>query len=524
MKILLINPAITIYGEDVTSPQIRPPLGLLYIAAVCEQQGHEVKLLDCMAASMNHVEILPDGGNRYGLRRENMVKSVGEFAPDVVGISAMFTAFSQDAFDAARVAKEWNPSLPVILGGMHASTSPKEVLQDKNVDFAVLGEGELTIVELLAAIAENKSYSEVKGLAYRGTTGDILFTPPRERIQDLDSLPKPARHLIDMQFYSSVAEHEPDNYIMKHPYTTIYTSRGCPGQCIYCAAHNVWHHRWIARSAEDVLNEIEDLVTTYGIKEIHFLDDNASVNRERFMALCRGIIERKLQISWACPTGLAIWTLDEEVFKLMKQAGCYKVCFGIESGHPDTQKFIRKKLNLARAKELIRTASGLGFWIQSTFIIGFPYETAEQIEASIDYALSSYSDFVNFLLLCPYPGTEVYELMRKEELIPLQAWNYRNFGYMMSGFRTLCGNKNLTADQLADYFNEAFRRLLQTRIKRVLRHPSILLKKIYSYDSLRFFLRVLWNSFSVAKVIIFQSVTRAGTLKPVYSSGMVRKD
>jgi len=520
----LINPSITIYGGDVTSPQIRPPLGLLYIAAICEQEGHEVRLLDCMTTSMDHVEALPDGGIRYGLSRERMMQSVAEFMPDVVGISAMFTAFSQDAFDAAQIAKEWNPSLPVIFGGMHASTLPTEVLKDNNVDVIVLGEGELTIVELLNAIAENKHYSEVKGLAYRGETGDILFSAPRERIKDLDSLPMPARHLIDMKFYSSVAEHEPDNYIMRHPYTTIYTSRGCPGQCVYCAAHNVWHHRWIARSSEDVLNEIEDLIKTYGIKEIHFLDDNASVNRGRFIDICRGIIDRKLEISWACPTGLAIWTLDEEVFKLMKKAGCYKVCFGIESGHPDTQNFIRKKLNLKRAKELIKTASDLGFWIQSTFIIGFPYETREQIEASIDYALSTYSDFVNFLLLCPYPGTEVYEIMKKENLIPLHSWNYRNFGCMMSGFRTLCGNTNVTADQLADYFNEAFRRLLQTRIKRVLRHPSIMLKKIYSYDSLRFFVRIVWNVFNVAKVILFQGVTRAGTLKPVYSSTVVRKD
>jgi magnesium-protoporphyrin IX monomethyl ester (oxidative) cyclase len=518
MKICLIYPSLTVYEGDVTTPQVRPPLGLLYIAAICERYGHAVTLIDCLAEGMGSNQMLADGSIRYGLDPDTIRRRVKDDAPDAVGISAMFSAFSKDAHEAAQAVKAWRPSVPVIFGGMHAATLPHDVMTDTHVDYVVLGEGEITIIELLKAIFSRADIRDVKGVAFRNPQGRTEVTGPRERIKDLNGLPRPARHLVDMRFYSDVAENEPDNYIMRHPYTTIYTSRGCPGKCVYCAAHNVWCNRWIARSAEDVLDEIEYLVKTYGIREFHFLDDNASVNRKRFAAICQGIIDRKLNITWACPTGLAIWTLDKALLAIMKRAGCYKLCFGIESGHPETLKFIRKKLNLARVKQVIKNASDLGFWIQSTYIIGFPYETKEQIEETIDFALSTFSDFINFLLLIPYPGTEVYEILKNENLLPQKGYNYRNFGLMMSGFRTLCHNKYLTSQELNAYFDEAFKRLLRVRIKRILRHPSILLKKIYSTESFCFLLRIVFNAFGVFKIVFFKGVTRAGTLKPVYTN------
>jgi len=524
MKVLLIYPALTAYGEDATTIQVRPPLGLLYIAAICERHGYEVKLLDCLAESLNLSEKRDDGGIRYGLGLSGIRRIVEEYDPDVVGISSMFSAFSKDAHDAALAVKGWKKSVPIIFGGMHASSVPLDVMEDENVDFIVLGEGETTIIELLDVISNGKPCNRVNGLSVRNELGKPILTPPRDRIKDLDQLPKPARHLIDIEFYSSVAENEPDNYIMRHPYTTIYTSRGCPGKCVYCAAHNIWGNRWISRSADDVLDEIEFLVETYGIREIHFLDDNASVNRKRFFDICQGIIDRNLDVTWACPTGLAIWTLDEHVLRKMKTAGCYKLCFGVESGHPETLKFIRKSLNMERTKDLIKTASKMGFWIQSTYIIGFPYETPEQIETTIRYALSTYSDFINFLLLIPYPGTEIFKIMEKENLLPEEAYDYHNFGYMLSGFRTICRSKYLKASELNNYFDEAFRRLLRIRIRRFLLHPEILLKKIYNYESLMFFLRILFNFFGVIKVVFMKGVTESGTLKPFYTKSFSRKD
>lgn len=517
MRVLLVYPSLTVYGQDVTAPQVRPPLGLLCIAAVCERAGHEVKLLDSVAPGISERHASSEGGVRFGLSPEAIRAAAAEYRPDVVGVSAMFTAFSKDAHDAAAAVKAWNPAVPVVAGGMHASTLPEEMLKDASIDYIVLGEGEATFVELLDALERSSGVTSVAGLAFRGLDGRAVFTAERARIKDLDALPLPARHLVDIAAYSAVAENEPDNYIMRHPYTTISTSRGCPKRCVYCAAHNVWHNRWIPRSAENVLDEIEMLVATYGIREIHFLDDNASVDRQRFKEICQGIIDRKINISWCCPTGLAIWTLDREILALMKRSGCYKICFGMESGDPETQAFIRKKLDLERAREVIKDASELGFWIQSTFIIGFPYETREQIQRTIDYAVDTRSDFVNFLLLVPYPGTEVFDILKREELLPAAVWDYRNFGNMMSGFRTQCRTKEMDAEELGSYFDQAFKKLLKRRIRLALLKPWIMLRKIRSYETLVFFLRILWNFLSVAKVVFVTGVTRAGTLKPKYS-------
>ena len=436
----------------------------------------------------------------------------------------MFTAFSKDAHEVALASKAWSPKVKVIMGGIHVSTLPESVLEDPNVDYIVLGEGERTVVELLDALVQGTDVGQIAGLVFKNPDGRTIYTKSRDRIRELDALPMPARHLVDLKFYSAVAEGEADNYIMRHPYTTVYTSRGCPKRCVYCAAHNVWQNKWLARSSKNVLDEVEYLVKEHGIREIHFLDDNISVDRKRFVEICQSILDRKLDIRWACPTGLAIWTLDAEVLKLMKKAGCYKVCFGIESGHPEIQKFIRKGLNLQKADDSIKIASSLGFWIQSTFIIGFPYETREQIETTIRYAIDTYSDFVNFLLLIPYPGTDVYDMMQKESLIPATLWDYKNFGITMSGFRTLCRNKDCSAEELSRYFDDAFKKLLRARIMRMLGHPMILLRKIYDLESFLFFMRILKNFFGVAWVIFYKGVTRAGTLKPKYGAAFSKKD
>lgn len=518
MHVMLVYPPLTIYGEDSTAPQIRPPLGLLYLAAVCERDGHIVTFLDCLAHCLDKREATPDGGTRYGLSQADIAQAVRDAAPDVVGVSAMFTAFSKDAHDIAQTVKSVQADTPIIVGGMHASTLPHEMLRDKNIDYLVLGEGEATFSALLRALENKEDVSSVAGIALRDGDGQPMLTTARERLKALDDLPLPARHLIDLHAYSAVAENEPDNYIMRHPYTTVSTSRGCVKRCVYCAAHNVWRNRFIPRSAENVLDEIEYLVTTYGIREVHFLDDNASLDRKRFMAICQGILDRGLDITWACPTGMAIWTLDEEVLQLMKRSGCYKICFGIESGDPDTQRFIRKKLDLDQAKKVITLASNMGFWLQSTFIIGFPYETREQILRTIDYAVESRNDFVNFLLLTPYPGTEVFNMMENEGLLPTHSWDYRNFGNMMSGFRTMCRTKTMDPNELSDLFDLAFRKLLRRRLARALRRPDIMLRKIHNLESLRFFFRIFFNFFGVAKVVFVKGVSRVGTLKPSYTS------
>ena len=167
-----------------------------------------------------------------------------------------------------------------------------------------------------------------------------------------------------------------------------------------------------------MVDELEHLAQAYGIREVHFLDDNISLDKKRMADMCDAIIERKIDIRWTPPNGIAIWTLDRELLKKIKRSGCYRLTFGIESGNPETQEFIGKKLDRGQVKEVIRNANSIGLWTLCTFIIGFPYETREAIQDTVECAIDSGTDLALFYRLGLWPGIPVYEVFRKEGLLP----------------------------------------------------------------------------------------------------------
>lgn len=485
MKVLLIYPTITIYGKDPSGGANMPPLGLAYIAAYLEKLGHEVKILDCLAEGTGVQKI--GSGFRSGLNDAGIKKMIKSFSPGVVGIASMFSAYAKDAYRIASLVKNIDPKIPIVFGGANACALTEDILKNKDVDLCVIGEGELTFAEIVEKISLKKSYHDVKGIAYRKGQR-VIFTEERELIKDLDQLPFPARHLLPMETYFK--KHKND-FVYYDRHTFMITSRGCPGNCIYCSIHSIWRHTWRARSAQNIVEEIEFLIKTYGIKEIHFVDDNLTVNKRRIHEICDLLIDKKLNIKWTCPNGVAIWTLDEELLDKMKRSGCYRLTFGIESGSSTTQKFIRKNLNLDYAKRMIAYANKIGLWTLSTFIIGFPYEDEQSINETINYAISSKTDFATFYVLMPFPGTDIWEILEKEKLISKKEF-FDEIGY----FLTVRGlnSKFFSCQKIRDFSSLAHKKLLRSQLRRFLFHPSGYLRKISSLGDLKYTIK-LFNQF-----------------------------
>lgn len=489
MNILLFYPPITIRGKDTTTPGAAPPLGLANIAAYLEVNGYHVSIVDALAEGINIVKKAKNS-TRIGLSPKQLIRKLNYFHPDIVGISTMFTAFAKDAHDLAKMVKKTCPNTLVVFGGAHSSILYEDDLKDKAVDLVVIGEGEITFLEIIQKFENHQSLTTILGTATKDHRSHLIKNPPRPPISNLDSLPMPGRHLLPMDIYLKYNQDNQDSYIMRSPSTTIVTSRGCPNNCIYCAVPGIWGRSWRPLSAKRVLDEIEFLTQRYGIREIHFLDDNIAVSRKRLEDICDGLIQRKINIKWTCPNGITVWTLDRPLLLKMKKSGCYRLTFGIESGSPTTQKFIRKNLNLKKAKKIMKIASEIGLWTFSTYIIGFPYESKTDILSTFSYAIESFSDFVVFILLMPFPKTDVTAIMLREKIITSNQLTYSKIGELFSGYQGT-GNLNISISDLKSLQNHANAKLMISRLFRPITHPLLFAKKIQSFEDFKYLLKII---------------------------------
>ena len=357
-KILLVYPPV-----NAPIPAKSTLLGLGYLASVLRNKGHEVKILD-----------LVNGITPNSLKWEF----------NILGISAMFTEYRHSVRNLIDRIKATNTKVHIIVGGAHASTFPQEMIEF--ADTVVVGEGE----EVICDIVENRR----KGIIVA------------ERIRDLDKLPMPAWDLMieDIREINRLSSKSP--FLMRRPLAHIITSRGCPNNCTFCAVKAVWGRQWIPRSAGNVVDEIEYLYKS-GFREIHLNDDNCSVHKTRMYGICNEILRRNIKVKIACPTGIHIATLDKPLLELMKKAGFYRLCFGIETGNQEMQKKIKKNLDLDKAKQVIKDANDLGYWTAATFILGFPNETLEQQAETLLFAEESGLDFPIFYNLQIQPKTEL---------------------------------------------------------------------------------------------------------------------
>jgi len=357
-----------------------PPLGLGYIASYLKQHNISVDLVDCTFLS-----------------QEKALEKVRRSNPKIIGIYSMFSMKHQ-ALQMAKLLREDCELL--VAGGPLPTLNPEEFL--RCFDVVVVGEGEETMLELVSRVEKNADFSGVKGIAYK-KQGKIKLNPPRELIQNLDSIPFPAREHFDNQAYK-------DHYSKKFGYTitSMITSRGCPFNCDFCS-QPIFGNRFRTRSPTNIVDEIET-VLHLGYERIWFADDCFTLNRRRLINICDEILRRDIKIEWECLS--RVDTIDREMAEKMKKAGCIRVFFGIESGNDKVLALMKKKVTTKQAKRAVYTAKLSGIQVGAFFILGYPGETDETILDTVRFASSLPLDYLSFTLPYPIPGTPLYERVK----------------------------------------------------------------------------------------------------------------
>lgn len=391
-KIVLIYPPLPMearYGEGLEKiGACLPPLGLLSLGAVLEQNNYEVQIYD---------------SDLLNSTIEQLLDHIKDHSPDFVGIYCNTSNYHR-VVEYANKIKEMS-SAPICLGGPHPITNPENVLKNKSVDLAVMGEGEITLIELLDFLNNGKNLSVVKGLAYKKDGGKIVVNERRELIQDLDSLPMPARHLVPIEKYRPSPHH-----YLELPMATMMTSRGCPFGCLFCASRNVWGRNYRVRSVDKVIEEIKFLIGRYGIKNINFWDDLWGFHKEWTEEFCRRMIDENIKISWSCER--RVDTGDLEIMKLMKKAGCYSIFYGFESLDQDCLNAINKGIKVEQIENVIKLTKKAGIEVRANFILGLPNGTSEKVKKMVKRISKLNPDYIKFNVLTPYPGTELYHQVK----------------------------------------------------------------------------------------------------------------
>lgn len=394
MRVLLFNPPREGYSEEVQAPHV----GLAYLAAVLEQRGFKVWVVDAHPFS------------RQGLRSLPLI--IRRVSPDVVGITSTTSTINQ-AFEAAKVAKRLLPYCTVVMGGPHVTFSDLSTLAScGEVDIVVRGEGEVTLIELLERMEDGRGVKGVLGLTYR-EGGRARREPDRPLIENLDSLPFPSYKHLPLNLYRSFG--------LKVPSLPVATSRGCPFKCSFCVAWKLNKGIWRTRSAINVVDELEHHVSTYGVTDFSFVDDLFTLSRRRVKEICREMRKRGLKVTWGCSA--RVDTVDYELLLEMKRAGCHTLYFGVESKSSRTLKDMRKGFTPERVKEAFRLARQLGINTVASAILFWPGETRRDVEETVKFVKSLESDIAQFCIATPFPGTDLYERLKEAGMIREEDWS-----------------------------------------------------------------------------------------------------
>ncbi|MDD5629617.1 MAG: radical SAM protein, partial [Elusimicrobia bacterium] len=432
--------------------------GLGYIAAVLERAGIEVRIVDCLVAGWERRVPVRPGIFRIGLSFDEIAKIIGDFQPDMVGANILFTTQRENGHEIFRLAKKADSRVVCVAGGAHPTVMPELVLKDENVDYVVLGEGEQTILDLVACLDGARELAALDGIAYKDK-GLIKVIPKTRFIEDLDSLPFPARHLMDLKSYFGLKSSHGAR--AKNRFSPIITSRGCPAKCTFCSAHQVWGRRFRPRSPENIIAEMVHLKEEYGIEEIMLEDDNANLNPARAERLFDLMVEKRLDFVWDTPNGVSAWALTERVLDKMKRSGCRKVNLALETGNQHVMDHVIKKpVNLQKVKPLIAHARKIDLDVNIYLILGLPGETMEQMWDTFRLAreLGIYRPFIS--IATPYPGSELHETCLKNgylsEDFSLDDLYIRSFPI---------STKDWTGEQVQRLFEQGQRYLLRAYMK-----------------------------------------------------------
>ena len=491
MKVLLINPPQTFYpGSE--QPAGNLPIGLMYIAAVLEKAGVKVEILDAFISAT-----FQEKGETVtvGLPFEQIKQEIQNRKPDIVGISGPFTCQIENSIKVSSIAKEVNPKILTVMGGPHVTLVPKEFLEEtQTVDVAVIGEGEYAMIEVAEAFEGKKQFSEVLGIAYR-QDGKVAVNGSRPLLEDLDALPYPAYDLVNMEQYLNPEKIGYRSF--QNRAISMITSRGCPFNCCFCAVHLHMGQKFRAHSAEYVLNHIQFVVEKFKVKNIFFEDDNLTLDIKRFEAICDGIIQRKIKIGWETPNGVRADCLNMELLKKMKQSGANSIFVGVESGDQQIlDNVICKSLDLNRVVEFAKNAQSIDLKTGAFYIIGFPGETKENMQRTVDFALDlkrRYDVGMHLFAATPSYGTRLYDECKAKGYLPADlTWNSFAQARQAKGMPLITTNE-FTPAEVKDIAAKALAEYKKLSLIGHIKHPVKALKTAFNQPQL--ILKYLKNLF-----------------------------
>jgi anaerobic magnesium-protoporphyrin IX monomethyl ester cyclase len=478
MRVCLINPP-RIQPKAWGRPNVFPPISLASVAAILEKK-YSVCIIDAPTEGWKNLIDMDETKYRVGLSAQTIAERIVQLKPDVVVIEIPFSGWSKTAFEVASTAKTVNRAISVVLIGQHPSARPQECLSNSDVDFVVVGEPENTVFELVDALELGRQdFKEINGLGFR-ENGQPFLTGKRAVIEDLDSLPFPARHLLPMKVYYEAVKEIPLRGEIHKPWTIMITSRGCPYSCVFCSNCIVWGKAWRARSPKNVVDELEHLVKTYGISQIDFSDDNMTLDRKRMADICDMIVERGLHVEWFTPNGIRADTLDEQLLRKMKTAGCKKIRIAPESGvQRVVNDVIGKNLDLNSVEQAVVACKKVGVKVGCFFVIGLIGETKADIEETIKFAYKLKrlgADNFIFSIAMPLYGTAFYEQAKEGGFLRDGFCDYA-----LAATEPLIETAEFSADDLrelctrANLVNPTFTRY---KILRAIRNPKKTVKTL----------------------------------------------
>lgn len=432
MRVALINPA-QLDSKYKFMGVVAPPLGLAYMAAVLEENDVEVIIIDACALEMD---------------LESVGKELMKFSPDIIALTALTPTIAK-ALETAEYARDICEDSMIVMGGYHPSFNYKEILKYNFVDVVIIGEGEETLLDLTKTLENNMPLSSVNGIAF-----DDVVTPPRQLILDLDSLPIPARHLLPMDSYKLLN--------MDTKMSTMITSRGCPMQCSFCSSAALHGSKLRLRSVDKILDEMEYLVKM-GIETIAFMDDTFTISKKRVIELCEGIEERNIDVMWGCTS--RVDSLNKELLRRMKKAGCITVFMGVESADQQMLDTVNKQTTIAKIKDAFEVSREEKIRTIASVVLGMPGDTKESIKNTINFVKELNPSYAIFSLATPYPGTRFYQQTLEKDLIKVKDWSkYTLISPIL---------------ETVDCSMEELRKLQATAFKKFYLRPMYLIRQIF---------------------------------------------
>lgn len=483
MKILLINPPQTFFpGSDI--PAANLPLGLLYIASVLDKDGYKTKILD---AFMTDLPFRKKGETtEIGIPYKKIKEEIQKIKPQIVGIANPFTSQLEHAIKVADIVKEIDSSIVTVVGGPHVTVVPIEFLEEaKNVDIVVIGEGEYTMLDIVKFVEGKKKLKDILGIAFR-QDNKLVMNSPRPFNENLDELPYPAYHLVNMENYLNPKKIEYRSF--QNRAVSMITSRGCPFNCTFCSVHLHMGKAFRAHSVDYVVNHIEYLVNKYQVKTIYFEDDNLTFDLKRFEGICDKIIAKGIKFQWETPNGVRADYLTLDLLKKMKKTGCQSVFVGVESGDQEVlDNIVGKNLRLKNVVKFAEMCKKIGLRTGAFYIIGFPGETKETMTKTVEFALMlkrKYDVGMHLLFATPSYGTRLYEKCKqngyiKGNLTPRAFAEVRqNWGL------PLIETENFTAKEVQDIAARAMKTYQKLLIINYIKNPFKTLKTALNQPNL----------------------------------------